>query len=171
MRSDPSMKLKRVFDVTLEALVWVSVALLAMIVLSVAIEVFLRSALNRPQAWVLEFSEYALLFITFLPAAFLVKIDRNITVDIVTGLLNPKTRALLSCVQYVMICIVSFIFVYFGTKVTLDLYQRGIYNPTIVQVPMAYVLFIIPVGGFFILVQSLIGLRASMKKLRQKGER
>jgi len=164
------MKLKRVFDVTLEALVWVSALLLALIVLSVAIEVFLRSALNKPQAWVLEFSEYALLFITFLIAAFLVKTEKNITVDIVLGLLNQRTRLLLSIVQYAIICIVSFILVYFGATVTLDLYQRGIYNPTIMQVPMAYVLFIIPVGSFFILVQSLIGLRASIRKARQKGE-
>jgi|MudIll2142460700_1097286.scaffolds.fasta_scaffold02990_5 TRAP-type C4-dicarboxylate transport system permease small subunit len=171
MGANPAMKLKRIFDVTLEALVWVSAALLALIVLSVAMEVFLRSALNRPQAWVLELSEYGLLFITFLIAAFLVKIERNITVDIVIGLLNHKTRDFLSIVQYAIISLVAFVFVYFGASVTLDLYQRGVYNPTILQVPMAYVLFIIPVGGLFILIQSLIGLHASIRKARQKEKR
>lgn len=160
------MKLKRIFDVTLEVLVWVSAILLALIVLSVAIEVFLRFVLNRPQAWVLEFSEYALLFVTFLVAALLVKTERNITVDIVAGLMNERTRLFLPIIQYAVICLVASIFVYFGSRVTLDLYQRGIYNPTIIQVPMAYLLFIIPVGGFFILIQALIGFHSSLKKWR-----
>jgi TRAP-type C4-dicarboxylate transport system permease small subunit len=164
------MKLKRLFDAALEALVWVSAILLALIVLSVAIEVFLRSAVNRPQSWVLEFSEYALLFITFLTAAFLVKSERNITVDIVIGLLSQRTRELLSIIQYAIISLVALVFLYFGATVTLDFYRRGIYNPTIMQVPMAYVLFIIPVGGFFILIQALIGLRDSVRKQREKKE-
>jgi len=170
MGANSAMKLKRIFDVTLDVLVWVSAILLTLIVLSVAIEVFLRSALNRPQAWVLEFSEYALLFITFLVAALLVKSERNITVDIVIGLMNKKTRLLLSIIQYAVICLVASIFVYFGSSVTLDLYQRGIYNPTIIQVPMAYLLFIIPVGGFFILIQALIGFHASLRKWRDRRD-
>ncbi len=160
------MKLRRIFDFILEAFVWVSAVLIALTVLSVAIEVFLRSALNKPQAWVLEFSEYGLLFVTFLVAPFLVKAEKNITVDMVINLLSQRTRSLLSVVQYVIICLVAFVFVYFGSTVTLDLNQRGIYNPTIIQVPLAYVLFIIPVGGFFILIQALIGLRESIRKHR-----
>jgi TRAP-type C4-dicarboxylate transport system permease small subunit len=158
------MKIKRIFDVISETLVWVSAVLLALIVLSVAIEVFLRSAFNRPQAWVLEFSEYGLLFITFLVASFLVKTEKNITVDIVIDLLDYKTRSRLSVVQHAVICLVAFVLVYYGSSATLDLYQRGIYNPTIMQVPMAYVLFIIPVGGFFILIQALIRLCESIRK-------
>ena len=161
------MKLKRIFDAILEAFVWVSAILLALIVFSVAIEVFLRSALNKPQAWVLEFSEYGLLFVTFLVAPFLVKAEKNITVDMVINLLSQRTRSLLAVFQYVIICLVAFVFVYFGSTVTLDLYQRGIYNPTIIQVPLAYVLFIIPVGGLFILIQGLIGLHESIRKHRE----
>jgi C4-dicarboxylate transporter, DctQ subunit len=164
------MKLKRIFDATLEAFVWVSAVLLTLIVLSVAIEVFLRSGLNRPQAWVLEFSEYCLLFITFLVAPFLVKAEKNITIDMVVNLLGRRTRSRLSVVRYAIICLVAFVFVYFGSSVTLDLYQRGIYNPTIMQVPMAYVLFVIPVGGFFILIQALIGLRESIRKQKEMKE-
>jgi len=160
------MKLKRVIDAILDVFVWVSAVILALTVLSVAIEVLLRSALNRPQAWVLEFSEYGLLFITFLVAPFLVKAEKNITVDMVINLLNKRTRSLLSVLQYAIICLVAFVFVYFGSTVTLDLYQRGIYNPTIIQVPLAYVLFIIPVGGLFILIQAIIGLRESIRKVR-----
>lgn len=164
------MKLKRIFDVISGVLVWVSAVLLALIVLSVAMEVFLRSAFNRPQAWVLEFSEYGLLFITFLVASFLVKNEKNITVDIVVDLLDERTRSRLSIVRNAIICLVAFVFVYYGFSATLDLYQRGVYNPTIMQVPMAYVLFIIPVGSFFILIQALIRLCESIREQREIEE-
>ncbi len=160
------MKLERVFDVILEVFVWVSALILTLTVLSVGLEVFLRSALNRPQAWVLEFTEYGLLFITFLVAPFLVKAERNITVDMVIGLLNQRTRSRLSVVQHAITCLVAFVFVYFGSTVTLDLYQRGVYNPTIIQAPLAYILFIIPVGGIFILISAFIKLRESIRRLR-----
>ena len=164
------MKLNRIFDAVLKVFIWVSAVILTLTVLSVAIEVFLRTIVNKPQAWVLEFTEYGLLFITFLVAPFLVRTERNITVDMVIELLNQKTKSRLSVVQHAIICAVAFVFVYFGSTVTLDLYQRGIYNPTIMQVPMAYVLFIIPVGGVFIMISAIIKLLESVRKLREMKE-
>jgi C4-dicarboxylate transporter DctQ subunit len=165
---DLPKKLKNLFDAILDILVWISACILAMVIISVALEVFLRYAFNRPQAWVLEFSEYALLFITFLSAAYILKVERNITIDIVISFLTPRTRLILASVHYLIVSVVSFILCYFGSKVTLDLYERGIYNPTIMQVPMAYVLFVVPLGGFFLFVQSLIGLYSSFRKLGEK---
>jgi TRAP-type C4-dicarboxylate transport system permease small subunit len=61
------------------------------------------------------------------------------------------------------------VFIYVGGKVTIDNYIRGIYNPTVLQIPIAYTLGIIPIGGFFLLVQSLIGLFTYYKKFRERG--
>ena len=163
-------KLKQVFDATLKALVWLSALLLSLMIICVAAEVLVRYAFDRPQAWVLEFSEYALLFITFLTAGQLLKEERNITVDIVTMLLSPRARLYLSVVHYIIALAVAFVFAYFGGKVTLSLYERGIYNATIMQVPTSYILSIIPIGGFFLFIQSLLGLLGSLGKLGKKGE-
>ncbi len=162
---------KRVFDTALDVLVWISVVLLVLVVLSVAGEVVVRSAFNRPQAWVLEFSEYALLFITFLAAAHLVRAEKNITIDIVTAAVGEGSRRVLAVLQWLVVSAVSLVFLYFGVKVTADLYVRGIYNPTIVQVPLAYILFVIPLGGLFIFIQSLIGLWSSVRVLGGKQAR
>lgn len=165
----PLQKTKHAFDIALDLLVWISVALLILVVLSVAGEVVARSAFNKPQAWVLEFSEYALLFITCLVAAHLVRAEKNITIDVVTALLKERNRRALAIVQCLVVCVVSFVLLFYGVKVTADLYVRGIYNPTIVQVPLAYIIFVIPLGGLFIFIQSLISLGSSLKAI--KGSR
>lgn len=167
-------KARRVFDTALDILVWIAVLLLVLVVLAVAGEVVARFSFNKPQAWVLEFSEYALLFITFLAAAHLVRAEKNITIDIVTAIIGERSRRVLAIFQWLVVCAVSFAFLYFGAKVTADLYVRGIYNPTIVQVPLAYIIFIIPLGGLFIFIQSLMGLWSSLRALggkRLHGER
>jgi len=140
--------------------------MLILMVLSVMLEVFLRQLFNRPQEWVVEFSEYALLYITFLSCASILRRDGHITVDLITCRFRARTRNFLSVIHYGICTVVSFIFVTIGAKTTLDHYFRGIYNPTILQIPMAYILLVIPIGGVFILVQSLIGLYSSYQELK-----
>ena len=63
------------FDHILRILVAIACVILSLVMLSVCLEVFLRYFLNRPQVWVIELSEYALLYITFLSAAWVLKSD------------------------------------------------------------------------------------------------
>lgn len=169
MKPSSIQKFQRAVDKGLNLLAWIAGLILVGVILSVMVEVFLRSFFNRPQEWVVEISEYALLYITFLSAAFVLKKEGHIVVDLMTCRLSPSKRLFLSIVQYFLISLVSIVFIYVGGKVTVDNFIRGIYNPTVLQIPIAYILGIIPVGGFFLLVQSLIGLLTSYKKFRERG--
>ena len=60
------------------------------------------------------------------------------------------------------------VFIYVGGKTTINNYIRGIYSPTVLQIPIAYTLVMIPIGGFFLLVQSLIGLWTYCGKYRER---
>lgn len=171
MESNFLTRLSKIFDGTLTVLLWISACCLLLVVVSVMIEVFMRYFLNRPQEWVVEFSEYSLLYITFLSCAYILKKEGHITVDIVISHFGLKKKRFLSVLQYGVSAIISSVFLYIGAKTTLDHYARGIYNPTVLQIPMAYVLMVIPVGGFFLFVQSLIGLYLSFVKFmgKEKG--
>lgn len=168
MESNFLTRLSKIFDGTLTVLLWISACCLLLVVVSVMIEVFMRYFLNRPQEWVVEFSEYSLLYITFLSCAYILKKEGHITVDIVISHFSLKKKRFLSVLQYVVSAIISSVFLYIGAKTTLDHYARGIYNPTVLQIPMAYVLMVIPIGGFFLFVQSLIGLYLSFVKFMEK---
>lgn len=168
MAGGDCLKKNRVFDKSLDVLTGISVLILVGVILSVMAEVLLRSLFNRPQKWVMEMSEYALLYITFLSAAVVLRKDGHIVVDLLTSRLNPKTKGLLSVFQYLVISLVSLILFVVGAKTTSDHYMRGIYNPTLLQIPIAYVLVAIPLGGFFLFVQSVIALHSSWRKWRSR---
>jgi len=161
-------KAQILFNRALDVLLWIAVFILIVVILSVMIEVFLRYFFNRPQEWVVEISEYALLYITFLSCTVVLRKEGHIVVDLLTSRLSSRTRLFLSVLQYLAISLVAVVFIYVGGKTALDNYLRGIYNPTLLQIPIAYTLMIIPIGGFFLFIQSIIGLCSYYKKFKTK---
>ena len=47
------------------------------------------------------------------------------------------------------------ILVYYGTVATLDTWQRGVFTPTILEIPKAAILCIIPIGSILLGIQFL----------------
>ncbi len=62
--------LGRGFDHVLLALTYLAIGLLLFMGASVIYEIFMRYLFNSPTRWVVEFSEYTLLYIGLLAAAF-----------------------------------------------------------------------------------------------------
>jgi C4-dicarboxylate transporter DctQ subunit len=147
--------LERVFDRTLTALVILASIILFLVTMSVCLEVVLRYFFNRPQVWVIELSEYSLLYITFLGAAWVLRGQGHISVDLLTGLLSQRGRSLCSFISYSVCLLVSLVLVIFGVRVSWNYFVKGLYNPTILEIPTAYILVIIPVGGLTLLVQAV----------------
>ena len=129
--------------------------ILALILVSVCLEVFMRYFLNRPLQWVVELTEYALLYITFLGTAWLLKKGGHINVDIFLSLLSKRTRSGLRIFSSLIGIIVSFCLVWYGFLVSWEHYQDGIYNITLLEFPKAPLLVIIPIGSLILLAQFI----------------
>jgi len=125
------------------------------IMLSVSADVTLRTFLNRPITWVLEGTEYSLLYITFLGAAWLLKREGHVRVDIVLNQLEPRPRAILNVVTSIILAIVCFLLVWYGTQSTLNNLQRGILSVRYYSLPKFAFLAVIPLGRLLLLVDSL----------------
>ncbi len=147
--------LETIFDFIVDALAFFAGVLLILIMLSVSLDVVMRYFLTRPQFWVGEMSEYALLFITFTAAAWVLKQDGHVKIDVLYTFLNPKTTKIISVVVCVIGIFVCAVLTYFSAYVAWDHHVRGIYNPTLMSFPKAPLLAIIPVGTFLLLVQFL----------------
>jgi TRAP-type C4-dicarboxylate transport system permease small subunit len=162
----------RVFDKILNAMCFVSKLIIAGLMFSVSLDVICRYLFNAPMVWVIPISEYALVYITFLGAAWLLREEGHVTMDTVTEKLSPAGRALFGLGGCVLGLVVSFIFVWYGTITTYDHFRRGIYESAVMEMPIAPILAIIPVGSFFLLIQFL---RRSFKyigmwKAARRGE-
>lgn len=158
---------ENIFDRILSLLMALACLILALVTLSVCLEVVLRYFFNRPQIWVIEFSEYALLYITFLGAAWVLKSDGHVAVDLAVSLMRPKGRAICSLASFMICFLVSAVLVVYGTRVTWSYYVKGLYNPTVLEIPTSAILIVIPIGGLTLLIQSIRGFIRSFRALKE----
>lgn len=160
-----------ILDRTLTFLYALAGVLLVFVLLSVCAEVVMRYLFNRPIVWVIEISEVILLYITFLATAWLLKKGGHVKVDILLNRLNPRTQALLSIISCTVGVIVSLCFVWYGAQVTWDHFQRGYFEPTLLEIPSAALVAIIPVGGFLLLTQFLRDAHRYLRSWRVSPDR
>lgn len=144
---------------------WAAGVLLAFATIAVCTDVVFRYFFNRPVAWVLEISEYILLYMTFMAAAWVLRDDAHIKVDLLVNRLSPRGQSLMSIVTSVIGAFVMLILAWFGGRVTLDFYRRGVPTLEYLKTPEYLVLMIIPIGSFFLGVQFL---RRAHKYLRSR---
>ncbi len=143
----------QILDRIINAFAFTAGLLLSFILLSVCLEVVMRYFFNRPLQWVIELTEYALLYITFLGTAWLLRREGHITVDVILNRLGPRTRNFLGIFSSVIGIVISVCLFWYGFEVAWDHFQRGIYNPTVLEFPKAPIIAIIPIGSLMLLCQ------------------
>lgn len=157
-----------IFDRIIVGLAWAAGVLLAFAAIAVSVDVVLRYFFNRPIAWVLEISEYILLYVTFMAAAWVLKDEGHIRVDLLVNHLNSRIQALILIVTSVIGAFVMLILTWFGGRVTLDFYRRGVPTLEYLKTPEYLVLIIIPIGSFFLGIQFLRRAHKYLKSRHQK---
>lgn len=163
-------KLDSVFNRIIDVMAGAACVILAFAFLSVCADVAMRYFLNRPMVWVVEITEESLLYITFLGAAWVLKREEHVRVDIVLNRLKLKTQAWLGIVSSIVGIVISLVLVYYGARVTWDQWVRGVYWTTTLSIPNAYYLVIIPIGSFLLLIQFLRRTRRQFGELRASPE-
>jgi len=158
---------ENIFDRILGLFIALACILLSLVTISVCLEVVMRYFFNRSQVWVIELSEYSLLYITFLGVAWVLKSDSHVRVDLFTTSLRATGRAICSLISFMICLVVSVVLTVHGIRVTWDHFSEGIYNPTVLEFPKSAVLLIIPLGGITLLIQSLRDALHSIEQLQR----
>lgn len=148
--------LSRGFNGILALGIGLACVLFAFVLLSVNAEIFMRYFLRKPLIWVVAVSEIILLYATFLGAAWVLKREGHVRMEAVLQRVKPRTQALVNAITSVVGAIAMSPIVWYGVQVTWSHYKRGLFRPTSLEIPDAVMLFIIPLGAFLFLVQSLI---------------
>jgi len=149
----PMKRLEKIFDRIMAVLAFTSGVILIFIMGSVCVDVIMRYFLNRPLTWVIEISEYLLVYLTFLGTAWVLRNEGHVTVDILILGLNKKARAMTGIISSLVGLFVCLLIAWFGSVETWDNFQRGVHIPSILQFPKAPLLAIIPFGCFFLMIQ------------------
>jgi C4-dicarboxylate transporter, DctQ subunit len=155
-----------IFDRVIEAMFYVASGLTLLIFFSVCAELFMRNLFNRPQIWSVEVSEYAMLYITFLGAAWLLREDGHVRIDILFDLLKPRGQALLNCITFLFGVIVCSVLVFYGTRATWLHFQKGLHTFTALTLLKWPFLMVIPFGSLLLLMQFIRSARRSWKRFK-----
>lgn len=150
-----SGKITGIFDRTVDVFSIMGGVLLVAIMLAVSVKIIFRYFLHEALVGVDEIAEISMLYLTFLGAAWLLRRGGHITIDLLFARLKPKTQARLNITTSVFGLFISLILVWYGTAATVSFWQRGILTPTILEVPRALIVGIIPVGSLLLALQFL----------------
>ena len=149
------MKAGTVFDRIVDALAFVAGVLLVFSAFSVCAVIFSRYFLNRPMGWMFEINEYILLFIAFLLAAWVLRKESHVKMDVVIENMHPKIRLVCNVAGSILGAVVCLVLVWFGMKVTWHLYQSGTLTTSYLRLPKYPFMFVIPFGSFMFMIQFI----------------
>jgi len=145
----------KIFDQVLKIMMVTAGIMLIFIMLSVCLEVILRTFFDVSLMWITEVTEIMLLYITFLGSAWVLREEGHVKVDIILSRLKPRSKAFSGIISSILGIFVSLTLTGFGFKVALDCYHKNIYTPTAMEIPMALIIIIIPLGCLMLFLQFI----------------
>jgi len=152
------MKLRKrlivIFDRTLDIMAFFAGVLLLFAVASVGVGIVMRS-LGNPLGWVFEVSSYILLYVTFLVAAWTLRLEGHVHIDIVINQLKPRTQSVFHIITSAIGVLIALALTWYGAKVTYDFLLSGHFTPSVLEPPKWIFLIIIPIGSLALAIQFI----------------
>ena len=162
----PPNKISAFFDSVLRLFAISAGVIIILLTVVISIGIITRYFFNAPIRGMVEMSEYSLLWVTFLVAAWVLKDDGHIKMDLVLNMLRPKVRVLLNIITSILATVTIMGLTYYSGKEFLILYRTGFYQAVVLEIPKAYVMVIIPVGSFLLFIQLLRKVCGLLRELK-----
>jgi TRAP-type C4-dicarboxylate transport system permease small subunit len=150
------LTLKRIFDRILDAALVAAGALFVFLFFVILADVLSSYLWNYSLTWSIEVSEYILAFATFLGAAWLLREDGHIKFDLVLQFLSPKMKTLFDWISSLLGIFISLVITVYSVITVMEQYTKGIHTESLLKLPKAVLLAIIPVGMSLLLIQFVI---------------
>ncbi len=147
------MRIWKAVELVTDIFAYVAGILLLLVALFVSYSVTLRYMHYKPPIWILQFTEYALLWITFLGAAWLLRMDGHVRIDTFVMLMGRRLRRVVETVVDLLGSLVCIVILWFGVEKTLDLFRRSVMDVKGISLPEYPLFLIIPVGALLLLLQ------------------
>jgi len=160
--------LSRTFNRLLAGLAVLAGLLLLFICFSICYSIFTRSLGLPSPVWILQFNEYALLWITFLGTAWVLARGKHVSVDLLTGRMGERTKAYFSLAHGILGIVVCGVLLWYGSVTTWGQFQNGITDVKAVDVPKYLILVVIPFGFFILSLQFVNQFFLKLKELRKR---
>jgi C4-dicarboxylate transporter, DctQ subunit len=155
----------KVLDRIFEFLAGVVSLILVFMTLTIGYAIFARAVGLPGPLWIVQFNEYAMLFATFLGAAWLLSKKKHVSVELVVSRFSWRTQKIFDLVHSLLGMGLCGILCWYGTLTTIENFTRKVIHVQAVDIPMAYVLFVIPLGFFLLFLQFVRDLVTGFQSL------
>lgn len=156
------------FEWCLYVLTLVAASIVVFVALAVSCDVVARYFFNAPMPWVFNVSRDLLVFLVFLAAAWVLKENAHVKIDLIELKLRPRQREFLSLTTLLMSTVACGLLFWAGVNATMDSFRWGTILPGPPAVHEYILLAVIPFGCFLLTVQFGRGCWKCIKKLRGK---
>ena len=157
-------RLGKLFDQINFIMIIIAAILLVGMTFLVGTDITLRYLFYRPLGWVKEVSEYILVFLGFLVAAWILKDDGHVKMDLVLNNVSPRVQTMMNIVTSIISVIVVFIITWFSLRVIIQFYQTKLVTPSVLE-PQKWILITpIFVGSLLLAIQFIRRTYALMAK-------
>jgi C4-dicarboxylate transporter, DctQ subunit len=141
------------FDKLSDIMAALAGVILVFITAAVCYTIGMRYLFTKTTIWIMQTTEYALLWIVFLGTTWLLREKGHITTDLIYTHLSDQTKRYLDCIMFVIGGLVCAFMVYFGTDYVRECIVKGVTDVRAVTIPKWIVFIIIPVGSIFLTLQ------------------
>ena len=145
----------RIVDRIIDAGAFLAASLLIAVMLATTIKVVFRYGLREGLIGVDQISGTMLLYIAFLGAAWVLRREEHVTLDIVLNSVRPTLRRRMLIASSVLGGLICLTLAVAGTVEVISSLQRGVKIPSELEMPRAVNLVVIPLGCFFLGLQFL----------------
>ena len=147
-------KVGAIFDPSITGLAVAAGLILVFLWGLICIEVIVRFLFDYSILWTVEVGQLGLGLIAFLGAAWVLKKEGHIKIDILTSRLRPRGRAVFGVITSIMGIVICLFLIWYGTKVTIDHFQRGLVDYECIVKMATWPRFaVISLGCLLLLVQ------------------
>jgi TRAP-type C4-dicarboxylate transport system permease small subunit len=141
------------FDKLTDVMTALAGVILIFITAAVCYTIGMRYLFTKTTIWIMQTTEYALLWIVFLSTTWLLRERGHVTTDLIYAHLSKNTKFTLDCIMFVIGGVACAIMVYFGIDYTHECILRGITDVRAVTIPKWTIFIIIPIGSIFLTIQ------------------
>ena len=149
------MKIKEKVDRLIE---FILISIMSIMVINVTWQVFSRYILNAPSPYTEELTRYLMIWIGLLGAAYISGKNAHISIDFFKEKFSKKKQNGINLFSDVLIILFSFFcFLIGGSRLVYITQKLGQLSPAL-QIPLAYVYFILPLTGLLIVFYKVLNI-------------
>jgi TRAP-type C4-dicarboxylate transport system permease small subunit len=141
------------FDRCLDALALIGAAIVVFVTLAMSADAIARYLFGFSMAWVYNVSQHLLLYVVFLPAAWVLREGAHVSIDLIEERLSERRRYFLRLTTSFLSMLACAVLCWSGIKATLQGFRWGTIFPGPPAVYEYLVMAVVPIGSLLLIIQ------------------